>query len=478
MARNDDMDTSTWLWRQDLAGLSSLLDAGTVTSADLVQMSLSRIAHLEPTLNAFIHIDAEGAMRAADAAMMRQREGRRLGPLDGIPVAVKDNLFVAGMPASWGSLLFRNHASPQDDICIERLRAAGGIVIGKTTTPEFALSGRTESRLAGITRNPWNPELTPGGSSGGSVAAVAAGIVPYAIGTDAGGSTRMPAAYTGLVGLRPSNGRIPRRYGFPPMALDFQAIGPLTRTVHDLELVLDVLAGPDARDPASRRLPSLAASPGRRLRIGCFTAIGDESADSSVVTAIEVGINHLARLDCAIEPCSAPFDLALLRGIWGTLTAAGAARVARRFPDRWRAEATDSIAATVERGLALPATSYVEAMDRLAIFRADVSARWDGFDALIMPTAPSPAWPVGVEYPVEIGGRPGSAATQGMFCGWVNAVGYPALSIPMTPHPDGRPIGMQIVAPFGNDAVVLEIARRLETAVPWADRWPALASAA
>lgn len=472
------MDTSRGLWRRDLAGLSGLLDARTVTSADLVQLSLSRITRLEPGLNAFVHIDAEGAMRAADAATMRQRGGRRLGPLDGIPVAVKDNLFVAGMPASWGSLLFRNHAPPQDDICVERLRAAGSIVIGKTTTPEFALSGRTESRLAGITRNPWNPDLTPGGSSGGSVSAVAAGAVPYAIGTDAGGSTRMPAAYTGLVGMRPSNGRIPRRDGFPPMALDFQAIGPLTRTVRDLELVLDVLAGPDARDPASRRLPSLTASPGGRLRIGCFTAIGDESADTSVVTAIEIGAGHLARLDCAVEPCSAPFDLALLRSIWDTLTVAGAARVARRFPDRWRAEVTDSIAAMVERGLALPATSYVEAMDRLAVFRADVSARWQGFDALITPTAASPAWPAGEECPVEIGGRPGSAAAQGMFCGWVNAVGYPALSIPVMPHPDGRPIGLQIVAPFGDDAVVLDIGRRLEKAAPWADRWPALASVA
>jgi aspartyl-tRNA(Asn)/glutamyl-tRNA(Gln) amidotransferase subunit A len=471
-------DISTHLWRQGLGTLSNLLDSRAVTSTELVQMSLSRLERLDPILNMFVHVDAERALRAAKEATRRQLEDRRLGPLDGIPVAVKDNLFVAGMPASWGSLLFRDHSPPQDDICVERLQAAGSIVIGKTTTPEFALSGRTESRLAGITRNPWDPTLTPGGSSGGSVAAVAAGIVPYAIGTDAGGSIRMPAGYTNLVGLRPSNGRIPRRYGFPPMALDFQAIGPVTRTVRDLELVLDVLAGPDARDPASSRLPPWRTALQRPLRLGWFTAIGDECADAAVTNAIEAAVSQLARLGCTIVPCGAPFDLSLLRGLWSTLTAAGAARVALRFPDRWRAEVTDSIAATIERGLALSATSYVEAMDQLAVFRADVSTKWGEFDALIMPTTPSPAWPVETEHPAEIGGQPGSAATQGMFCGWVNAVGYAGLSIPVAPHPDGRPVGMQIVAQLGNDAVVLEVARRLEADAPWDNRWPDVANAA
>jgi aspartyl-tRNA(Asn)/glutamyl-tRNA(Gln) amidotransferase subunit A len=473
MTKND-----TEVWRQGIAGLSDMLNSGALTPVDLVRMSLSRIARLDTILNAFVHVDTEGALRSAEAATKRQRENRRLGPLDGIPVAVKDNLFVAGMPASWGSLLFRNHVPPQDDICVERLRAAGGIVIGKTTTPEFALSGRTESRLAGTTRNPWDPALTPGGSSGGSVAAVAAGIVPYALGTDAGGSIRMPAAYTSLVGFRPSNGRIPRRFGFPPMALDFQVIGPVTRTVGDLELVLDVLAGPDARDPASSRLAPWKEIFDRPLRVGWFTAIGEQGSDAAVASAIETGVDQLGRLGCIIKPGVAPFDLAMLQDLWGTLTAAGAARVARRFPDRWRNEITDSIAATVARGLALPATSYVEAIDRLTTFRAEVSARWGELDALIMPTTPSPAWPVEMEHPTAIGGRPGSAATQGMFCGWLNAVGYAGLSIPVTAHPDGRPIGMQIVTQLGNDAVALELARRLETVAPWHDRGPSLAETA
>jgi len=165
---------STDLWRYDAVALSGLLDAGTVTPVELLDLFLARCERLNPVLNAFVHVDRAGAMRAAAAAASRQRRGERLGPLDGLPVAVKDNLFVAGMPASWGSLLFRGHYPEDDDLCVERLRAAGAVLIGKTTTPEFALSGRTESRIAGMTRNPWDPGLTPGGSSGGAVAAVAA----------------------------------------------------------------------------------------------------------------------------------------------------------------------------------------------------------------------------------------------------------------------------------------------------------------
>lgn len=463
----------TELWRQDAAALGGLLARGEVSPVTLLDQCLARIERLEPALNAFVHLDQDGARQAAEASAARQAAGRRLGPLDGIPVAIKDNLFVAGMPARWGSLLFRDHVPERDDICVERLRAAGAVIVGKTTTPEFALSGRTECRLSGVTRNPWNPALTPGGSSGGAVAAVASGMVPLALGTDAGGSTRMPAGYTGLVGMRPSNGRIPRRHGFPPMAVDFQAIGTFTRTVRDHALLLGVVAGPDARDPASLRLP-LAAPSGRQVRIGWFTAIGEERSDGAVADSVAASLRHLEALGCAVAPCAPPFDLALLREIWGVLTAAGVARVARRFPDTWQREATPAIAATVERGLALSATAYVEALDKLATFRAGLSAGWGDYDVLALPTTPAPAWPVALEAPAEIGGQPGNAATQGMFCGWVNAAGYPGLSVPAAPHPDGRPIGLQLVAPFGADALLLDLAARLEAAAPWADRWPLL----
>ena len=357
--------------------------------------------------------------------------------------------------------MLKGFVPERDDICVERLRAAGAVILGKTTTPEFALSGRTENRATGTTRNPWDPRLTPGGSSGGAVAAVAAGMVPLAIGTDAGGSTRMPASYTGLVGLRPSNGRIPRRYGFPPMALDFQAIGLITRTARDLELLFGVVSGADVRDPIS-----LHVTPPRRQakprRLGWFTSIGEESASAEVAASHAEALQRLEGLGYMVEPCPPPFDLTEIREIWDTITAVGAARAAARFGDSWKTWRPSQIAGLVERGLAVPATAYVIALDRLQAFRAETSARWGDFDALVLPVNPVPAWPVETEHPTEIDGKPITPGAQGMFCGWVNAMGYAGVSVPGRPSDDGRPIGIQLVAPVGADEVIIEIAQQLK----------------
>jgi aspartyl-tRNA(Asn)/glutamyl-tRNA(Gln) amidotransferase subunit A len=465
------------LWREEAVTLAERLEAREITATQLLDIYLDRLERLEPTLNAFALIDRDGARHAAEAAAERQKAGRRLGPLDGIPVAIKDNLYVRRLPAEWGSLMLKGFVPEQDDICVERLRAAGAVILGKTTTPEFALSGRTENRVTGTTRNPWDPRLTPGGSSGGAVAAVAAGMVPLAIGTDAGGSTRMPASYTGLVGLRPSNGRIPRRYGFPPMALDFQAIGLITRTARDLELLFGVVSGADVRDPISLHVTPLRRQAKPR-RLGWFTSIGEESASAEVAASHAEALQRLEGLGYMVEPCPPPFDLTEIREIWDTITAVGAARAAARFGDSWKTLATSQIAGLVERGLAVPATAYVNALDRLQAFRAETSARWGDFDALVLPVNPVPAWPVETEHPTEIDGKPITPGAQGMFCGWVNAMGYAGVSVPGRPSDDGRPIGIQLVAPAGADEVIMEIAQQLEEAAPWKDRWPALAVAA
>ena len=318
-------------WQLDATAQAALLDAREVTPLALLDQVLTRLDATEPVLNAFCHVDRDGARVAAEAATARQAAGARLGPLDGIPVSVKDNIFVKGMPARWGSLLYRDHVPDRDDITVERLRAAGAVIIGKTTTPEFALMGRTHSRLSGVTRNPWDPGLTPGGSSGGSVASVAAGVTALSLGTDMGGSTRLPASYTGLVGMRPSTGRLPRRYGFPPTAIDFQAICPFARTVRDTRLLYDVLAGPDRRDPYSVRFAP-APEAGRPLRIGWFTAIGSEGATPEVAATIAGAVRTLSGAGCDARPVAAPYDLAGLREIMGVLTAAAAARIVAKFP--------------------------------------------------------------------------------------------------------------------------------------------------
>jgi aspartyl-tRNA(Asn)/glutamyl-tRNA(Gln) amidotransferase subunit A len=354
-------------WQLDATSLSALMDAREITPLQLLEQTLTRLDALEPVLNAFTHVDRDGALAAARAATARQASGTRLGPLDGIPVSVKDNIFVAGLPAQWGSLLFRDHIPHRDDICVERLRAAGAVIVGKTTTPELAMLGRTDSRLSGVARSPWDPALTPGGSSGGASASVAAGVTPLAIGTDMGGSTRLPAAYTGLVGMRPSTGRIPRRFGFPATCIDFQVIGPFARTMRDMRLLYDVLAGPDPRDPYSQRFPPAPdVTPGRRIRIGWFTSIGAEGATPEVAASVAAAVGSLAGANCEVAPAAAPFDLGALRTFHATLTAAAAARIVVRFPDRWPTETCDNVRAAAERGLAISAAAYVDALDALA----------------------------------------------------------------------------------------------------------------
>jgi aspartyl-tRNA(Asn)/glutamyl-tRNA(Gln) amidotransferase subunit A len=458
-------------WQLDATALSALLDAREITPLRLLEQTLARLDAFEPVLNAFTHVDRDGALAAARSATDRQAAGKRLGLLDGVPVSVKDNIFVAGLPARWGSLLFRDFVPDRDDVCVERLRAAGAVIVGKTTTPELAMLGRTDSRLSGITRSPWDPALTPGGSSGGASASVAAGVTPLAIGTDMGGSTRLPASYTGLLGMRPSTGRIPRRFGFPATAIDFQVIGPFARTVRDMRLLYDVLAGPDPRDPYSERFSAAPdVSVGRRFRIGWFTSIGDESAVPEVAASVAAAVAGLAGANCEVAEVAAPFDLGALRTFHAALTAAAAARVVVRFPDRWRTETCDNVRSAAERGLAISAPDYVNALDALAAWRADVTTGWGDYDALILPTAAAPAWRAEDEAPPGL-----TPATQGMFGAWINAAGLPGISVPGQSHPDGRPIGVQIVAPFGHDAVVLELAQRLETLAPWADRWPPMA---
>jgi aspartyl-tRNA(Asn)/glutamyl-tRNA(Gln) amidotransferase subunit A len=281
-----------------------------------------------------------------------------------------------------------------------------------------------------------------------------------------GGSTRLPASYTCLVGMRPSTGRILRRVGFPATAIDFQVIGSFTRTIRDMRLLHGALAGPDPRDPYSARFPPAPdVTADRRFRIGWLTAIGDKGATPEVAAGVAGAVGSLAGANCQAAPVSAPFNLGALRAFHAVLTAVAAARVVVRFPDRWRTETCDNVRAAAERGLAISTAAYVDALDALAAWRADLTATSGEYDALIVPAAAAPAWRAEDDAPPGL-----TSATQSMFGAWVNAAGLPGISFPGQPHPDGRPIGVQIAAPFGHDAVVLEIAQRLETLAPWADR--------
>lgn len=469
-------------WQLPVRELSGLIARKALSPVELLDLCLARIERINPVLNAIVALDREGARAAAKAAEQRMMAGTRLGDLDGIPATIKDNLFVKGLPATWGSRLFEGFVAPEDDRVVAHLRAAGAVILGKTNTPELALASHTDNLVFGKTRNPWDTALTPGGSSGGAVAAVAAGLAPIAIGTDAGGSIRRPAGYTGIVGLRPSTGRIPRRHGFPALANDFQVIGPAARTVDELYTVLHAVARPEAADRASlafadRPLPPVLEHAGlRRLRIRLVTGIGSEPVDPHIRAAIAQAAERIAALGHDVQEGPVPFDIDQVDAIRGVLSGAAVARVVEKHAD-WRDRVGEAILDWGSKGLRLTATDYVNALDSLQALRVRATAEFETFDILLTATSTAMPWPVEFPFPKEIDGRPAAARGSGLFSGYVNAAGLPAISVPVEPAPSGLPIGMQLVGAFGDDLTVLQLARQFEQAHPWADRWPAIATA-
>jgi aspartyl-tRNA(Asn)/glutamyl-tRNA(Gln) amidotransferase subunit A len=258
-----------------------------VSPVEVVEAALTRLEATQPTLNAFVAIDADGARRAARAAEAAVMRGDAVGPLHGVPTSVKDTIDVGGLPASYGSLTMKGNVAGADAPSVDRLRRAGAIILGKTATPEFGWTGTTRSLVHGTTRNPWNTALTPGGSSGGAVASVAAGVTPIAIGTDGGGSVRAPSSLTGLVGIKANFARVPV---WPVSAVMTLAhVGPIARNVADAALVLNVIAGPDRRDPFSLMAPigrELSPEAVRRLRVAFSPTLGFAKVEAPVAQVV------------------------------------------------------------------------------------------------------------------------------------------------------------------------------------------------
>jgi aspartyl-tRNA(Asn)/glutamyl-tRNA(Gln) amidotransferase subunit A len=378
----------------DLEAAAAALATGAETATGLLARCVARMGARNPALNAIVTTDLDAAQAAAEASDRRRRAGAALGPLDGVPFTVKDNLHVGGLRATWGSRLFADHVAPADDLCVARLRATGGVLLGLTNTPEFALAAHTSNLVFGATRNPWDPTRVPGGSSGGAAAAVATGMAPLAVGTDAGGSIRLPAALCGVSGFKPSVGRIPRRHGFPPLALDFQAIGVMARSVRGIRLAMDTLAGPDPRDRASLAFASVATPPQRPLTIRlCLAAPGGET-DAEVAAQVQQAARVLAGLGHRVAEGPMPHDGAALVAIRSVLSAVGVARVVAPYAGL-EGRVTPTMRAVAERGLGISATHYAEAMDALADWRAATAAAMADVDIVATPTCPVPAWPIG-----------------------------------------------------------------------------------
>jgi aspartyl-tRNA(Asn)/glutamyl-tRNA(Gln) amidotransferase subunit A len=460
------------IWSRSVEDLSALLDARAFSPETLLETVLARCTALNGTLNALVTIDETGARAAAAASAARQAAGRRLGPLDGLPLSVKDNLYVGGLRATWGSVLYRDFVAPQDDLCVERLRAAGAVIVGKSNTPEFALGAHTGNALFGATRNPWDPSRVPAGSSGGAAASVASGMLPLAIGTDAGGSIRLPAAYCGVVGFKPTVGRIPRLHGFPPMVVDFQSIGLMARSIEGIRLLLDATAAPDPRDRASLAFgPRVDRPAPRTLRIGWIAEAGGEPVEPEVARATADAARLLRELGHEVVETAPVYDLDELVRFWAVLSSVGLARAVEPHAG-WEERITPPMAALARTGHPRAATEYVNALDRLAAFRVRTTEAFAPFDLLLTPTSPVLPWPIDGTPPARIAGRDTTPRTPMAFTTFVNAMGYPALSLPLSIGSGGLPIGIQLVGRFGDDGLLLQLGRSIEQAADWRRVWP------
>lgn len=466
------------LWRLSATRMSDLLGRCELTPTVLLDAVLERIEALNPAINAIVAVDRDARAAAAESER-RLALGEPRGPLEGIPLTVKDNIPVKGMPATWGSRILADFMPERDELPVARLRAAGAVILGKTNAPEFTLDGYTGNLLFGTTRNPWDLRLTPGGSSGGAVASVAAGLTPLAIGTDGGGSIRRPASHTGLVGLKPSIGQVARIDGFPQILLDFEVIGPIAGTVADVAMAYTAIAGPDRRDRKSLipRDPGpaedLSVVPGP-LHILYVPRFGDAPLDPDIAASVSAAAQTLRDLGHAVTEAALPFDVEDMAAVWPVITKVGIAYLLERHADR-RDLAGRKYRDMAEEGAAMPATAYLDAIERTGAFRRQVADAFENIDIIMTPSAAALPWPADEAYPPEIDGRPVGPRGHAVYTGWVNACGHPAINLPSPPSRSGLPIGFQLVGRFGDDWPLLRLAAQYETAAPRSDRWPPLA---
>lgn len=443
-------------WALTATELADAMARGALRATDVLEVCLARIAATNPQLGAVIHLDEAGAREAAAESDARHAAGQARGALDGVPLLVKDNIFVRGLPCHWGSAALDGFVPDADEEAVARLRAAGMVILGKTNTPEFAAEGHTISPRHGTTRNPWDPRLTPGGSSGGSVAAVAACMVPVALGTDGGGSIRRPAGHTGLVGLKPSLGLLRREPGFPPVNFDFEVIGPIARSVADLALLHRAMAG-----GTPRALPA-------RLRIRYVRRFGASPVDAAVLAATDRAAAHLAAMGHAVAPGEAPIDPEEMHRILAVFVNTGIATVLDGLPEGAAARAGASATQRAAAGRALSAPDYFRNILAVQAFRARMRALFREVDVIMTPAAAAQPWPAEEPYPTIIEGRAAAPRDHAVYTGFVNAAGLPGLALPCGPDAAGLPVGFQLVAAQGEDELLLALGAAFEAAHPFA----------
>lgn len=466
----------------DAVTLGALIRDKSLSPVDVVSASIARMEQLEPELHAFCTPTTESALAQAKKIESRIMRGEKVGPLAGIPVAIKDLISTKGIRTASGSYLYENFVPDEDDITVERLIAADAIILGKTNAPEFGYSGTGHNPLFPTTRNPWNTRLTPGGSSAGSAAALAARMCPLALGSDGGGSVRIPAAHSGVFGMKASMGRVPlypgcrdERYPGVSSWESLEHIGPMTRSVADAALMFSVIAGPDSRDRHS--IPTsdidwIGALRGslKGLRVAYSPDWGYAAVDPQVRAIVADAVKVFERdLGCIVEEAHPGFDdpkdtFAALVAQETDLT--GMRRLMETYGDRMSPHLVSML------NTQWTAEMFTDAnMQRKAV----VNKMWrfmQRYDLLLTPTLATPPFPIDIESPATIDGRTVTPSEWLAFVFPINLTGQPAASIPAGFTAEGLPVGLQIIGRHLDDALVLRASAAFEKACGWNHRLP------
>ncbi|MEV1294284.1 amidase family protein [Pseudonocardia sp. NPDC049635] len=446
------------------------LRVGEISARELAELHLARIAERNPQLNAVVSLDPQRALDGAAAADEQLASGAEVGPLHGLPFAFKDTHAVAGWRTTYGSPIHADHVPDTDDLIVERIRGAGAVPIGKTNVPEFAAGSHTFNPVFGTTRNPHDPSRSAGGSSGGAACALAAGMVPLAEGSDMGGSLRNPASFCGVVGLRPSWGRVP---AWPSENMwEATAVGgPMARTVGDLALLLSVLAGPDPRaphalgDPGAAFAPPLRPVPLPGLRVALSTDLdGAFAVDPEVAGVVEAAGRVLAGAGARVTG-AAP-DLTGADECFRTLRAwhfqATLGGTLAAHPGRLK----PSLAANIRAGESLTGADVALAYRRRTALAHRMREFWYDHDVLVLPVSQLPPFPADQEFPAEIDGTPMVSYLDWMRSAYlITVTGCPAISVPFGVTAGGLPVGIQIVTRHGGDRYLTEVAAAVEALV-------------
>ena len=466
-----------------LVEAAAALKAGEQTSVTLTEAVLTRASLTEAAVHAYLTIDRSGALAAAEAADRRISEGRSIGPLDGLPIALKDNMMTRGLETTASSKILAGYIPPYDGTVVARLREAGAVFVGKTNLDEFAMGSSTENSAFGPTRNPWNLDTVPGGSSGGSAAAVAAGSALAGLGSDTGGSIRQPAALCGLVGMKPTYGLV-SRYGLIAFASSLDQIGPLTHTVEDAAILYEAIAGHDPLDATS--FPGPAPSGTERLgkgvnglRVGIVNELSGEGIDDEVMAAFRTTIERLASAGAEIVELSLPSTATALSAYYLIAPAECSANLARfdgvryglridggtvdEMMSRTRA---DGFGPEVIRRILLGTYAlsagyydafYGQAQRVRTLIIQEFAEAYDQVDVLVSPTAPAPAFELGAKTQ-----DPLSMYMQDICTIPSNLSGHPAISVPVGLSTTGLPIGFQVMAPALGETVMFQVAAAIE----------------